>query len=520
MGFVLDCLSVEREGISPFLEYIFAGTMPPKSARALENARNRAIALRKAKCGDPSGDGGPPFLTEDRIREVNENLEDREFFPSRFYHKPSMIALGADAHLQVMFKNIGWQGFLNKVARSINAPTLEFLQTYAYDLNQRVVTFKLQNMNFQLTFDQINEGMGVDLSYSPLADRFSKHFLNFKTAAKTEFWHHISDDNENFDSHKRDYRIIHPMWILAHRILASTITSRRESGQVNATEIFVLYCMYKKIPVDFCDFFMVKCDSIRGRAAGDIGIGGLVSILASLVGANFGVARREDSPDNTYLTLKALNGLSLLSGDTESGFTWLTGTDENPKAKFPCFRITPQLMSSFKFNNRKTWKPDYHFMIPQYGRERGESSGAGGSGSGRGNDEMEEDSDEDERMVDEEEEVDEQGREYPLSVHAQLASMRISQTQQSRDIGSLLQNQQTQQQTSQQTLLALQQIQSNQYYMSQQVHDIWSHLWPDGGYPRFEQFQPPPHPYYPYPQPRGGYPAYYPPPPPPGDDQQ
>ena len=107
--------------------------MPPKSARALENARNRAIALRKAKCGDPSSDGSPPFLTEDRIREVNENLEGREFYPSRFYHKPSMIALGADAHLQVMFKNIGWQGFLNKVARSFDSPTLEFLQTYAYD---------------------------------------------------------------------------------------------------------------------------------------------------------------------------------------------------------------------------------------------------------------------------------------------------------------------------------------------------------------------------------------------------
>ena len=115
--------------------------------------------------------------------------------------------------------------------------------------------------------------------------------MNFKQAAKTAFWHDLTNDNDTFGSKMRDYRIVHPLWILAHRVLSASVTARSEVGQVNGQEIFFLYCMYKKIPVDFCDFFLEKCDYIRKRDSGAIGIGGLVTLLGIQAGLDFSLVQ-------------------------------------------------------------------------------------------------------------------------------------------------------------------------------------------------------------------------------------
>ena len=200
--------------------------MPPRHGSDFD----RAMARKKRNLGDPSGDGRPPFLSAARMEVIRGNMHVRDTYPSRFYHEATMTKLFAHSQIQSMFKNIGWEEFLSKSARSYHNLTLEFLRTYAYDLEQRMLSFQLLQHNYVLTFNQVNEAMGVDLNRGPLADRFSMAFYNFKKAAKTQFYHHISRDPGDFTSYKRDYWIVHPTWVLAHRVLSTSLTSRREAG--------------------------------------------------------------------------------------------------------------------------------------------------------------------------------------------------------------------------------------------------------------------------------------------------
>ena len=236
-----------------------------------------------------------------------------------------------------MFRNIGWENFLNRTARSYPLLTLEFLCTYAYDVEQRWLTFDLLGQNHMLTFDQVNDAMGVDLNQGPLADRFSLNYHEFKMEAKTQFYRYISRDTGEFNSKKRDYWIVHPIWVLAHRILSTSLTSRRETGQLNSNELFIMYCMYKKYPVDFCDFFLEKCDLIRRRFPGDIGIGGLVTLLAQAVDLNFEDVRENATgkEDDIFLTMNVLQSMQLVNYNRKQRIDWFTADETDRKIKHP-----------------------------------------------------------------------------------------------------------------------------------------------------------------------------------------
>ena len=212
-----------------------------------------------------------------------------------------------------------------------------------------MLTFTLKENHYQLTFNQINDAFGIDRS-QPLTDRFSKTVTNFKTAAKTEFWRNMTKGDTNFDSKMRDYRIIHPIWILAHRVLSASVTARREVGQVNGQDIFLLYCMYKKIRVDFCDFFLERCDTIRGRKLGDVGIGGLITILAVFAGfdPNSVVEHYNPSVNANFITLPVLEmKYGLIKSCGTDKWKWQTGDPNDPNAKHPCFKIPHAFMSKF-----------------------------------------------------------------------------------------------------------------------------------------------------------------------------
>ena len=106
-----------------------------------------------------------------------------------------------------------------------------------------------------------------------------------------------------------------------------------------------MYCMYKKIPVDFCDFFLEKCDTVRGRSGGDIGIGGLITLLGVKVGLDFEtvVEYALGTDDTIFLTMKVLGSFHLIGNTLDGGLDWYTGDAVDPQAKHPCFRITPNL---------------------------------------------------------------------------------------------------------------------------------------------------------------------------------
>ena len=437
-----------------------------------------------------------------------------------------MTRLFAHSHLQNMFKNIGWEGFLSKSARSYHTLTLEFLRTYAYDVDQRLLTFQLLEHNYELTFNQVNEAMGVDLNRGPLADRFSLAFFEFKKDARTQFYRLISRDSEEFDSYKRDYWIVHPNWILAHRVLSTSITSRREAGQLNSNELFILYCIYKEIPVDFRDFFLEKCDLIRSRFPGDIGIGGLVTLLAQAVDLNFEDVRENATgrEDDIFLTFNVLQSMQLVNYNQKRRIDWFTADETDRKIKHPCFELTQKFMDKFKLQRKSTWKPKFHYTFPSFQpkrvQERGQSSRGGRSIES--DEEMEEIEEEESEESEEEESEEEQEEEemerdeddnYPLSVYQQLGRLNISNQNMLRNQDQMftsLQNVTNQLQNVANTQAAMQ---HNMQFMQQQQHDMWSFLRPEGGYPSYPQYQPPPGAYYPYPPPPGGYPPYYQPPP-------
>ena len=118
--------------------------MPPRPNSDMD----RNIRRKKARTGNPSGNNQPPSLPHHKLLENTRNLNGRPVYPSRFYHTPTMATLGAHEQLQIMFKNIGWQDYLGKSAMTYPNLTIEFLQTYAYDVEQRVITFSLNDTRF------------------------------------------------------------------------------------------------------------------------------------------------------------------------------------------------------------------------------------------------------------------------------------------------------------------------------------------------------------------------------------
>ena len=382
-----------------------------------------------------------------------------------------------------------------------------------------MLTFQLLQHNYVLSFNQVNEAMGVDLNRGPLADRFSMAFYEFKKAAKSQFYHHISRDTGEFTSYKRDYWIVHPTWVLAHRVLSTSLTSRREAGQLNSIELFILYCMHKKLPVDFCDFFLEKCDLIRSRCVGDIGIGGLVTLLAQAVNLDFDIVHEmaKGADDDIFLTMNVLQSMQLVNYNQNKRIDWYTADETDPKIKHPCFELTHQFMKKFKLQRKNTWKPKFHYVFPTFQptrvHERGQSSGGGVVES---DEEMEEGEDEEssEEAEEEEEEVErDELDDHPLSVYQQLGRLRISNQNILRNQEQMftgLQNVTSQLQNVANTQAAMQ---HNFQFMQQQQHDMWSYLRPESGYPSYPPYLPPPSSYYPYPPPPGGYPPYYQPPP-------
>ncbi|KAL4554781.1 hypothetical protein LXL04_037386 [Taraxacum kok-saghyz] len=467
--------------------------MPPRRGSDFD----RVMARKKKNHGDPSGDARPPFLSPFRREAIRRNLHNRDTYPTRFYHEDTMNRLFAHSHLQRMFRNIGWENFLNRTARSYPLLTLEFLCTYAYNVEQRWLTFDLLGQNHMLTFDQVNDAMGVDLHQGPLADRFSLAYYEFKKEAKTQFYQYISRDTGEFNSKKRDYWIVHPIWVLTHLILSTSLTSRRETGQLNSNELFIMYCMYKKFPVDFCDFFLEKCDLLRNRRTGDIGVGGLVTLIAQAVNLDFAEVREQakGTDDDIFLTFNVLHTMRLVNPN-HNGLDWCTANEADSMIKHPCFELTQQFMEKFKPTKKSTWKPKFHYEFPTVQSTRVQDRGQ--SSRGRGADESDEDMEMGENVeVNEEAEEEDPERDedddYPLGVYQQLGRLQISNR-------NLLRNQE-------QITTRLQDVANTQAAMQHQLHDIWSVLRPEGGYPSYPQYQTPPG-SYPYPPPPGGYPPY------------
>ncbi|KAL4565889.1 hypothetical protein LXL04_029995 [Taraxacum kok-saghyz] len=145
------------------------------------------VSKKKSKT---TGKGSDPSLTIDDIRRFRENLSGGEICATKFYSQESMERLGLHDYMVKLFTNIGWQDHLRLCARTYEAPTKEFLSTFAQDHATGILTLQLQGQRKRLTYQQLDTMMGT-----PSKENDTNKSLEYKAFIRypdNEFWHQLT----------------------------------------------------------------------------------------------------------------------------------------------------------------------------------------------------------------------------------------------------------------------------------------------------------------------------------------
>ncbi|CAI9278238.1 unnamed protein product [Lactuca saligna] len=159
------------------------------------------------------------------------------------------------------------------MAHTYELPTREFFVDCWYDSEKRKAAFQHLGDRRYIDFAKINDILGL-----PSSSNTSTVFDVLPVGFNHEtFWMEIIGGIFSCAGRDKATSIIDPCLCIAHRILACTVFSCKETGQVTKNELFFLWCMMMRdsppIP-NFASFFFHKCAHMRSKASDDICIGG------------------------------------------------------------------------------------------------------------------------------------------------------------------------------------------------------------------------------------------------------
>lgn len=137
-----------------------------------------------------------------------------------------------------MFRNIGWENFLNLMAHTYRLHTREFFADCGLDNERIKVAFQLMGEPILLDFARVNDIMGLPSTTTFVAfDSLPPEFNH------DNFWTKITGGIFSYADRDKATSFIQPCLHIAHRILVCTVFTRKEAGKVTNIELFFLWCM-------------------------------------------------------------------------------------------------------------------------------------------------------------------------------------------------------------------------------------------------------------------------------------
>jgi hypothetical protein len=225
-------------------------------------------------------------------------LVKRDVVPNRYPDSAALQALGIEDNVTTLISNVGWKDFVGETHFAFETSTLEFLSTISfvhdadnYKNPNHTVSFSLGNVEYNMSLTQFNDIMGFD-STGIIHDKKHRHF------DKQEFWFKITGRNRFNSKTAKASMIQNPVFKYLHRVMACTIFGRPETATVRSDELFLLWAMINKCPVNTGYYLLDHLAYVAAQPKGKIVAGGLVSFIAWKLGAR--TATQEIGIDGNY----------------------------------------------------------------------------------------------------------------------------------------------------------------------------------------------------------------------------
>ena len=337
-----------------------------------KNAGKRKVPANQANGGKSKSKKGPPapqlfqpeipndlntplFATREQA-ELYASFRNRGIYSTKFYHRPTMESLGLHTGVNSLFEHVGWEGFLTLEAKTYAVPTKEFLATLEVDDETRQLSFRLRSQPHTITYDRLNSMM-----HTP-----TEGYIEISNPATLDtiipdHWSVITIKDNYEPRREKSTSIVHPCWRVAHRMASACLLAKKESSQVNCTELFFLWNMAQPNPYrpDFATFFLDRVFKTLDQPDGEICFGGFVTIIGQELGLSFD---NEPAIDEYHrLDLAALKRMYMVkkgSGAHAGTHSWLY------HEKKPLYILPSPHISSFDRANPLTWMPPLDFTLP------------------------------------------------------------------------------------------------------------------------------------------------------------
>ncbi|CAJ2633219.1 unnamed protein product [Trifolium pratense] len=216
-------------------------------------------------------------------RNIFKALTKRDFVPTRYADKGCLRKLGLYDSVNYMLDTLDLNFFLNQKDVGYFPLTIEFLSSLILinpDSSNGIARFRLQNKEYELTYDQI-----ANLLRIPYGDGVMYSIPENEQWEENArlFWHSITGRRlESFEGNAAS-SIHNPAVRYFRQLLGYTIFGRMNSNKVNAKELFFLYAIFNNIKINSVSFMLSHMRSFVAKK-GDIMFGGLITTLAKLLG--------------------------------------------------------------------------------------------------------------------------------------------------------------------------------------------------------------------------------------------
>lgn len=274
--------------------------------------KNKNLTNANPSPNDPIHIPNLRFDPDSNHKKVYDMLKHRKINPTKFYHGPTLEALGIRQDVLACLTDLGWNRFSSMHALTYERVTLEFLASLERTLNGEEefdISFQLFNTKFRMTLAELNGVFG----WPSEARIYHPHLQNFPNYNQEAFWRLISRLS-NFQSRSvSSTAIVSSILRYTHRLLVGCVFTKQELSKMTKEDLIVLY-MATETPdrlggmLNSGFHFLERCVEIKKGELykGDINIGGMISLIAINKGFGEHLKQLKAIDTNPFLDLDAL----------------------------------------------------------------------------------------------------------------------------------------------------------------------------------------------------------------------
>ena len=275
---VLVCLCGFVEIVGVCVELIVTTMGRDKAPKRPRNPTTPSLPVVPTQ-NVPTPNANRPFLglkklTREEKMQWNE-LKKRPIIITNFLDVSTVQQFGLEPYVQELMKNAGLGGFYGQSADTYRRYTLEFLATldkYVETDGSWWLKFNVDDNPIAMSFEHMRQLFGVK--------KPSGEFVEGGLESE-DFWSELTGRTCKKSNLKANV-LSHPAWKLFYRGLANTWLGNGEPSSISLRMVKYLMSGLSSVKVvpDWVDLFVTKCLSYRESDAGNIAVGGMITIIA------------------------------------------------------------------------------------------------------------------------------------------------------------------------------------------------------------------------------------------------